>query len=225
MDGIHTRCSILVATTYYSIRSNCGALRLSVLTVAGSIIVSLATPLSLEVTVPAEEASQEVNHAKIDATINTSGVLKRLGCDSLEKCLRTSRRYLRMRSRVCARREVHLRMRRYVSARREVHLRMRSRVSARREVHLRMRSRGLRTPKTFARVRRCVSARGERLLMCGAGSPHAKNVCPHAELALRTRRTYVRMRSWPSAYGNGRRAGNCTSRLPHFSFLHSPREL
>ena len=32
-----------------------------------------------------EEASQEVNHAEIDATINTSGVMKRLGCDSLEK--------------------------------------------------------------------------------------------------------------------------------------------
>ena len=39
----------------------------------------------VEVAVPAEEAFQEVNHAKIDATVNTSGVMKRLGCDSLEK--------------------------------------------------------------------------------------------------------------------------------------------
>ena len=90
--------------------------------------------------------------------------------------------HLRMRSRVSARREVHLRMRRYVSARREVHLRMRRHVSARREGHFR-------TRKTFARVRGCVSARGERLPACGAGSPHAENVCPHAELALRMRRT------------------------------------
>ena len=97
--------------------------------------------------------------------------------------------HLRMRRYVSARREVHLRMRRYVSARREVHLRMRSRVSARREVHLRMRRHvsarregHFRTRKTFARVRGCVSARGERLPACGAGSPHAENVCPHAEL-------------------------------------------
>ena len=34
---------------------------------------------------PAKEASQEVNHAKKDATINTSGVMKQLGCDSLKK--------------------------------------------------------------------------------------------------------------------------------------------
>ena len=72
-----------------------------------------------------------------------------------------------------------------------------------------------RTRRTFTRVRSWLSACEERLPACGAGSPHAKNVCPHAELALRTRRTYVRMRSWPSACGNGRRAGNCTSRLPH----------
>ena len=73
-----------------------------------------------------EEASQEVNHAKIDATINTSGVMKRLGCDSLEKGsphvktlpphaeqgLRTPRSAPPHAEVVSARREVHLRMRR-----------------------------------------------------------------------------------------------------------------
>ena len=59
------------------------------------------------------------NHAKIDATINTGGVMKWLGCDGLknrsphvktlpphaEQSLRMLRRYLRMRSRVSARGE------------------------------------------------------------------------------------------------------------------------
>ena len=36
----------------------------------------------VEVTVPAEEASQE---AKVDATINNGRVMKRLGCDCLKK--------------------------------------------------------------------------------------------------------------------------------------------
>ena len=66
-----------VATT------NCGALWLSVLTTAGPSLAShtLHTrpflSLSLvKVTVPAEEASQEVKQAKFDATINAGGVMK-----------------------------------------------------------------------------------------------------------------------------------------------------
>ena len=121
---------------------------------------------------PAEEASQEVNHAKIDATINTSGVMKRLGCDSLEK-----------------------------------------NVSARQDATSAC---GAGSPH----AKKCISARGKRLPACGGAFPHAENACPRAELALRTRRTYVRMRSWPSACGNGRRAGNCTSRLPQRTVNH-----
>ena len=66
-----------------------------------------------------EEASQEVNHAKVDATINTGGIMKQLGCDGLKKrslhvktvpphaeqSLHTPRRYLRIWNRVSARRE------------------------------------------------------------------------------------------------------------------------
>ena len=33
----------------------------------------------VEVTVPAEETSQEVKHTKVDATTNTGGVMKLLG--------------------------------------------------------------------------------------------------------------------------------------------------
>ena len=67
----------------------------------------------------AEETSQEIKHAMSDATINTGGVMKRLGCNCLKKrsphvktlpphaeqSLHTPKRYLRMQSRVSARRE------------------------------------------------------------------------------------------------------------------------
>ena len=59
---------------------------------------------------PAEEASQEVKHAKLNATTNAGGVMKRLDCDSLKKRsphaeqgLRIPRRYLHMQSWVSAR--------------------------------------------------------------------------------------------------------------------------
>ena len=49
----------------------------------------------------------------------------------------------------------------------------------------------LRTRRTYVRMRSWLSARGERTSACGAGPPHAENVRPHAELALR-------MRKWAS---------------------------
>ena len=100
MLGVSSQRIWTVATKYVfnsynfntSIISNCGALWLSVLIVAGPSLAShtlhagpLLSHSLVEVTVPAEEASQEVKHAKLDATINAGGVMKRLDCDGLKK--------------------------------------------------------------------------------------------------------------------------------------------
>ena len=68
-----------------------------------------------------------------------------------------------------------------------------------------------------------ISARGKRLPACGGAFPHAENVCPRAELALRMRRTFARMRSWLSA--RGERLPACGAGSPHAENVRPHAEL
>ena len=165
---------------YYSIRSNCRRIYYSLASHTLHAGPFLSHGL-VEVTVPTEEASQEVIHAKIDATINTSGVMKRLGCESLEK----RSPYVKTLS---PHAEQCLRSPRTAPPHAEQCLRSPRSAPPHAE-------QGLRTPRMYLRMRSRVSARREGTSACGGSSSHAENVRPHAEMALRTRRMFARMRT------------------------------